>query len=246
MKRLLDWQVTLAIGLIALTTLFYYFHFLIFRDAHHIFLYFIGDVAFVFFEVLLVTLVIHRLLHHREQKARRERHDMLSGAFFSELGTKLLGRLAASDASAGRFLRELPAPQDWSESEFLGVRSLAAGQDATTDASGKELEAIRTLLLEKKQLLLDLLQNPVLLEDGPLTRLTWAVFHLAGELEHRERFDDLGETERERLREDMNRVYRLLMERWVDYLGHLKSGYPHLYPRAGRKNPFRAGSPAEP
>ena len=66
------WQVTLALVLIAMTGLVYYVHYLIFRDPHHIMIYFIGDVAFVFFEVLLVTLIIHRGLHLRE---RAQRHD---------------------------------------------------------------------------------------------------------------------------------------------------------------------------
>ena len=63
------WQVFLGLILIALSTLVYLVHFFIFRDAHHIFIYLIGDIAFVFFEVLLVTLVLHQLLHYREKKA---------------------------------------------------------------------------------------------------------------------------------------------------------------------------------
>jgi hypothetical protein len=55
----LRWQVLLGLALVALSTLFYFIHFLIFRDAHHIFIYMVGDIAFVPVEVLLVTLIIH-------------------------------------------------------------------------------------------------------------------------------------------------------------------------------------------
>ena len=53
----LNWQVLLGMCLLVLSALFYFLHYLIFRDPHHIFIYLIGDVAFVFVEVLLVTLI---------------------------------------------------------------------------------------------------------------------------------------------------------------------------------------------
>jgi len=64
MKRL-GWQAILGIFLILSSSILYLIHFTIFRDAHHIFLYLIGDIAFVPIEVLLVTLVLHHLLSVR-------------------------------------------------------------------------------------------------------------------------------------------------------------------------------------
>jgi len=34
---------------------------MIFTDAHHIFIYLVGDIAFVFIKVLLVTMIIHQM-----------------------------------------------------------------------------------------------------------------------------------------------------------------------------------------
>jgi len=65
----------------------YYF---IFRDLHHIFLYLIGDTAFVFIQILLVTLIIDRLLSKREKRAQLEKLSMVIGSFFSAVGNKLL------------------------------------------------------------------------------------------------------------------------------------------------------------
>ncbi|MGQ9701142.1 MAG: hypothetical protein ACUVQT_01635 [bacterium] len=67
-KRILDGQIVFGIILIFLSIIAYFIHYLIFRDPHHIFIYLLGDVAFVFIEVLLVTLVIHRMLHYREKQ----------------------------------------------------------------------------------------------------------------------------------------------------------------------------------
>jgi len=58
----------LGLSLVVLSILFYLLHYAIFRDPHHIFIYLIGDIAFVFIEVLLVTLIIHQLLSDREKK----------------------------------------------------------------------------------------------------------------------------------------------------------------------------------
>ena len=64
MKRL-NWQIVLGLSLIALSAFIYLIHYAIFGDAHHIFIYMVGDIAFVPIEVLMVTLIIHRLLTER-------------------------------------------------------------------------------------------------------------------------------------------------------------------------------------
>ena len=56
------WQLYLGLSLVVLSILLYLGHYALFRDAHHIFIYLVGDVAFVPIEVLMVTLIIHRLL----------------------------------------------------------------------------------------------------------------------------------------------------------------------------------------
>ena len=83
MKRL-SWQILLGLSLIVLSMIFYLLHYAIIRDAHHIFIYLIGDIAFVFIEVLLVTLIIHQLLSEREKRARLEKLNMVIGVFFSK------------------------------------------------------------------------------------------------------------------------------------------------------------------
>ena len=60
MKRHL-WQILLAVTLLVLSAALYLLHFSIFRDAHHIAIYLLGDIAFLPLEVLLVTVIIHRL-----------------------------------------------------------------------------------------------------------------------------------------------------------------------------------------
>ncbi len=77
------WQIFLGLGLILLSALLYFVHYLIFKDTHHLFIYMVGDIAFVPLEVLFVTLIIHRLLTVREKKAKLRKLNMVIGAFFS-------------------------------------------------------------------------------------------------------------------------------------------------------------------
>ncbi len=64
------WHIILGISLVSLSVLFYSAHFLIFGDPHHIFIYLLGDIAFVPIEVLIVTMIIHKLLEEREKRSR--------------------------------------------------------------------------------------------------------------------------------------------------------------------------------
>ena len=85
MKRFLNWQILLGISLIVLSAVLYLFHYAIFRDSHHIFIYLLSDIAFVPIEVLLVTLIIHRLLNAREKRAMMKKMNMVVGVFLARL-----------------------------------------------------------------------------------------------------------------------------------------------------------------
>lgn len=245
MKRFLDWKILLGIILISLTAGVYFIHFLIFRDPQHIFLYFIGDVAFVFFELLLVTLVIHRLLHYRERKAMVSKLNMLAGTFFSEMGTELLRELSCFDKESCDKMRTLALPRDWSEKEFLDLHQSIYSHTYEIQVKNHNLKFLKTFLQEKKLFLLDLIQNPCLLENESFSNLIWAVYHLTQELIHRQDVSVLPDTDYQHLEEDITRVYHLLIIEWMRYMKHLKHNYPFLFSLADRRNPFKKVPPVE-
>lgn len=53
---------------IASSALIYFIHYRIFYDAHHIFIYMVGDLAFLPLEVFLVVIVIESILSRRESR----------------------------------------------------------------------------------------------------------------------------------------------------------------------------------
>jgi len=111
----LNWQLLLASTFIALSALFYLGHYLIFSDAHHVFIYLVGDIAFVPIEVLLVTIIIHRVLSRREKRIMLKKMNMVIGLFFSEVGTALLRSLSDFDKNSKKITRKMIMTGDWSD-----------------------------------------------------------------------------------------------------------------------------------
>jgi hypothetical protein len=231
-------KIVFGLVLIMLSVFFYVVHYLIFRDAHHIFLYLIGDIAFVFIEVLLVTLIIHQVLAEREKRSMLKKLNMVIGAFFSEVGTPLLKYFIGFDANAGQISKHLIVSNDWSPEHFAQMRAMLKHHDYKIDSRIGDLRSLKEFVVDKRAFLLRLLENPNLLEHETFTELLWAVFHLAEELSHRTTVKDLPETDYVHLSGDIKRVQGFLMREWLSHMEHLKSEYPYLFSLAVRTNPF--------
>lgn len=237
MKRL-NWQIALGLSLIVLSAIVYLIHYFIFRNPHHIFIYLIGDIAFVFIEVLLVTIIIHHLLSMREKRSLLEKLNMVIGTFFSEVGTKLVAYFSDFDSKLDTIRSELIITTDWSVQEFLSVSKRLKNYDYGVEIQKINLEELRTFLVGKRDFLVRLLENPILLEHESFTELLRAVFHLTEELTAREHLIQLPTTDYAHLAGDIKRAYFLLVHQWLDYMKYLKDNYPYLFSLAIRTNPF--------
>jgi hypothetical protein len=238
------WQVILGVVLVVLSALLYTFHYAVFHDGHHIFIYLVGDVAFVPVEVLLVTLIIHRLLSQREKRNRLEKLNMVIGTFFSEVGTRLLTHFSDFDPGLDEIRSKLVVTSDWSPREFDAVESQLRTYGYDVDIDKVDLVSLRDFLATRRDFLVRLLENPTLLEHESFTMLLRAVFHLAEELESREDVASLPASDYTHLAGDIKRAYTLIVGEWLDYMEHLKGSYPYLFSLAMRTNPFdRSATP---
>ena len=192
----------------------------------------------MFIEVLLVTLIIHRVLEQREKNSLLEKLNMVIGAFFSEVGSKLLGIFSELDPGTDGLQKELNADTGSPEQKFRKVTHWLDQHDYNLELSRVDWENVKTFMVEKRIFLLRLLENPNLLEHQSFTDLLWAVFHLADELAARENLQGLPESDYQHLHGDMKRVYGQLTRQWLNYMGHLKISYPYLFSLALRTNPF--------
>jgi hypothetical protein len=238
--RRVGWQVWLGVSLIVLSALLYFFHYTLFHDGHHIFIYLVGDIAFVPVEVLMVTLIIHRLLSEREKRARLEKLNMVIGAFFSEAGIRLLTYFSDFDPRLEQIRQHLVISGEWDPREFQGASRKLRKHDYGVDIDKVNLEHLRDFLLRRRDFLVRLLENPSLLEHESFTNLLRAVFHLTEELESRVDVTKLPESDYKHLAGDIKRAYVLLVREWLDYMRYLKDNYPYLFSLAMRTNPFDA------
>lgn len=240
-----NWFIYLAVALVALSTAIYLIHFAIFHDAHHIFIYLIGDIAFVPIEVLLVTLIIDRLLRYREKRALLNKLNMVIGAFFSEAGTDLLKRIIALDKDFDQVRRNLLVTPAWTHRDYLQAGNNMTAYDYTIEVEPAALDELRQFLLAKREFLLRLLENPNLLEHESFTDLLWAATHLAEELAHRESVYGLPVSDYSHLAGDVQRTYARIIREWLHYMEHLQQKYPYLFSLAVRTNPFDPAAAAE-
>ena len=237
MKRF-SWQILLGLSFIFLSAILYLIHYAIFRDSHHIFLYLIGDIAFVFVQVLMVTLIIDQLLSVREKRSLLNKLNMVIGAFFSEVGTQLLKSFSDFASHEDQIKKDLFENNDWSNKTFSNINKHLKGYDYRVESQKGDLEGLKNFLLEKRDFLLGLLENPNLLEHESFTELLWAVFHLTEELAFRPGLKQLPETDYGHLSGDIKRAYVLLISEWLAYMKHLRDNYPYLFSLAARMNPF--------
>ena len=240
-----NWQISLGIILIIFSALVYLIHYVIFRDPHHIFIYLIGDIAFVFIEVLMVTLVIHSLLNLREKKKRLEKLNMLIGVFFSEVGTRLLVLFSDSDPNLEKIKQNLIVTSNWSNKEFEHMNNQLRDYEYKINIDMINLKDIREFLMKKSDFLVRLLENPNLLEHESFTEVLRAVFHFVEELENRKNIKQLSMNDRNHIAGDMKRAYNLLVYEWLNYMRYLKDNYPYLFSLAIRLNPFDEKATAE-
>ncbi len=236
--RTVKWQLILGIILISMSVLFYAFHYAIFRDTHHIFIYLVGDIAFVPIEVFLVTVIIHRLLNEREKKALLTKLNMVIGAFFSEVGTKLLAYLSDYDTNSNVLIEHLSGVKEWMARDFKDTYKKFKGYQSDIKIDSENFRSLKDFLIKRREFLLRLLENPNLLEHESFTDLLWAVFHLTEELEKREDFERIPGVDREHLIGDTKRAYNAMILEWIAYMKHLKNNYPYLFSLAVRTNPF--------
>jgi len=224
---------------LAASALFYYVHYLIFGDPHHIFIYLLGDFAFLPLEVFLVVIVIERILTRREKQAIMYKLNMVIGAFFSEVGNRLLADLIGHFDNREEIARHLNVSEGWTPKDFKAAAAFAYHLEIDLDVRRIDLEGLKAFLARKRLYLLTLLENPNLLEHDRFTDLLWATTHLDEELEARPSLKDLPQKDLEHLAVDIQRMYDHLASEWLDYVEYLKSSYPFLYSLILRTHPFQ-------
>ncbi len=122
------------------------------------------------------------LLVRRQAVIRRERTNVLVGLFMSEIGTPLLGLLSCADTGLADIHSDAQLGQEWTEDSFLALKKKLSRHSFKLEPQEVRLEALRDLLEKKTDILLRLLENPVLMEREEFTETLRSTAHLREEI----------------------------------------------------------------
>ena len=231
-------EFVLIFFLIFLTGILYYLHMIIFNDFHHLVLFALEDLAFLPLEVLIVTLLLDRLLELRDRKSQAKKINMIVGVYFSEIGNLLLRVIAECDTNLNKLRDGIKINLNSKDKDFKNASMIVTKYSSDLKTDVKVFRELKLILSGKRDLLANIMQNPILLEHGSFTDLLLATFHLAEELSYRDDLSSLPENDLKHLSLDTRRAYMKIVEQWIKYLRHLNSNYPYLYSLSYRLNPL--------
>jgi hypothetical protein len=232
------WQLKLGVLLLSITVIIYSVKYLILKNPADTLNYVFNSLGFLPISAFLVTIILNELLTMRSKRERLEKLNMVIGTFFSEVGTTLLAGISDCDPSLDDIRKRLLVRDTWQDQEFDDLKVYLGQYHYDVEMGKIDLRDLTIFLDEKRNFLLRLLENPVLLEHQTFTETLRTVFHLTEELERRKGAPGLPETDLAHINEDLVRVYRNLSLQWVEYMKYLKNNYPYLFSLAMRTNPF--------
>ena len=184
------------------------------------------------------------MLSRREKQARMKKLNMVIGVFFSEVGNRLIHLFALADAHFEEIQKVLIVTEKWTREDFLRVSEQLRAGKYRVEISRIDMDKLKIFLMQERDFLVRLLENPTLLEHESFTDLLRAVFHLAEELAYREDLSQSPASDQAHIAGDISRAYHLLVHQWLDYMEYLKVNYAYLFSLAMRTNPFdRQASP---
>lgn len=224
--------------LLVLSGISYWVQIFWFHRESDTFFYMLQDIAFVPIQVLLVSIIVEGLLSRREKRSKLSKMNMAIGTFFSEAGTDLLRLFSAFDLGVPQIRSRLMVKGEWTDQEFAAVSKFLRAYNASIDSAVRDLGEVKAFMLAKRGFLLNLLENPNLLEHESFTDLLFAVFHLTEELAVRNRVQALTQPDYNHVANDLKRAYMLLLSEWMAYVRHLKANYPYIFSLVIRTNPF--------
>lgn len=232
------WYLLIVLTLLISSAVFYSIEILIFHNSKDTFFYMLQDLSFVPIQVLLVTFVIDRLMKRREKESFLNKLNMVIGVFYNDIGVEFIRSCNNFIQDIAEIGKHLTISAKWSDKEFKNAGNMVTISPKQFNLNQVTLEQMHSLLIQKKDNLLSMLENPNLLEHESFTDLLWAMFHLSDELSHRKSFDNLPQADIDHLKVDIHRAYLHVIKEWISYMKHLKKDYPYLFSVAVRTNPF--------
>lgn len=171
-------HIFLGIFLIGISAVIYTVQLLIFHDVHNTFFYILQDLAFLPISTLLVTFILEQLIAGREKSSKLEKMNMVIGVFYSEVGIELIKYCSRFDKDYLNNKCKLCINDSLTNKDFDKLADYIKKHKFNMDFSIYSPDELKTFLFSKRDFLLNLLGNSVLLEHDTFTDLLWSIFHI--------------------------------------------------------------------
>jgi len=234
----ISWKARLYIALSLLSLILVGVQFAIYRNMSLITNDLFFTISVLPLQVGLTALILDMLLERRVKQERLEKMNMVIGVFFSEMGADFLRKVSPCYAGIGLIRDRLLINNAWTPEDFSKTLKMLADQKYVLNMKAEDLLEARNLLSRHRSLLVQMLENPILLEHETFTNTLRAIFHMTEELQHRKSLESTPDSDLAHLNGDVARAYGLLISEWVSYMAYLKDNYPYLFSLAIRTNPF--------
>ncbi|GAA0865172.1 hypothetical protein [Paraclostridium tenue] len=216
--------------LIALSSIMFFIHYLIFGQAINTAYYSLMNLCFIPINSLVVTIMLEKLIDYRAKKDRIEKINMLVGVFFTEVGGKLMHLIIDADKDAKNYITNFE--------DLNKIKKSLYEYNYKVNMNYIDLCTIKNILVEHSNLFVTLISNESILQHQIFTDLLMSVIHLRDEIIFMEKDNEL-ELNINHLENDVIRVYKNISIQWISYLEYLQKSYPFLYNNAIRVNPFK-------
>lgn len=243
MSERLSWKAKFSILMVILIIVIYGSNYLVLGDAEHIISYIWTHLGFIPVDILIVAFLLDEIIERKEKEAMLEKLDMLMSTFFSEVGNDLISQLSSVNKYKAN-TETLKSIKNWNDSDYesklneLKESSIDFQAELSPEERKEFLENLRNFLVSKREFIINMINNPNLLEKEEFTALVNAILHLDEELEHRTDMALVNDSDFGHLNGDMQRVYGKLIHEWIYYLRYLNKHYPYMIALIIRTNPF--------
>ena len=243
------WKIKFSIIMVIAIIIIYGSNILVLKDPEHVISYIWTHLGFIPVDILIVAFVLDEIISKKEKEAMMEKLDMIMSTFFSEVGNDLISQLSSVNKHKAD-TSYLESIKSWDDKDYenklkeIKNINIPFRADITSEDREEYLTNIRNLLINKREFIVGLLNNPNLLEKEEFSKLLTAILHLDEELEHRPDLSKVTDVDFNHLNGDMERIYNILIHEWIYYLRYLNKHYPYMIALIIRTNPFDANADA--
>lgn len=207
----------------------YVIQLLVFKDPNTTGFYILQDLAFLPISIAVATVVVGEYLEQKDKKERQEKTQMLCSGFFSEMGNELLQVIFPICLEKENIKNLFETSEIKDDKSFDAMREKLKVVPMHVELDGKSYDQVNKIICERRDVLLILSSNPLLLDHADFTKLIWGLFHLTDEFRLRGNYETLKKADLAHIEEDFSEILRYLLINWARNRVYTRKNFPNYY-----------------